>query len=140
MKSKISNTDDYLTALPNDQREALLKLRKQILTAAPGAEEHFGYGLPGFKLLGHPLIYMGAAKEHCALYGKMPAGFAEALKGFKQSKGSVHFTPGKPIPAALVKAIVKAKVAEQHIRWGAKPKKKTTVTAKSANHWTKARK
>ncbi|MBL0035643.1 MAG: DUF1801 domain-containing protein [Flavobacteriales bacterium] len=140
MKSKISNTDDYLTALPNDQREALLKLRKQILTAAPGAEEHFGYGLPGFKLLGHPLIYMGAAKEHCALYGKMPAGFAEALKGFKQSKGSVHFTPAKPIPAALVKAIVKAKVMEQHARWGVKPDKKATAQAKTANRRMATRK
>lgn len=140
MKSKISNTDDYLAALPDDQREALLKLRKQILAAAPGAEEHFGYGLPGFKLLGHPLIYMGAAKEHCALYGAMPAGFTEALKGFKQSKGSVHFTPGKPIPATLVKAIVKAKVAEHHARWGPKATTKTGTTAKTASRRTAARK
>ena len=140
MKSKISNTDDYLAALPDDQREALLKLRKQILAAAPGAEEHFGYGLPGFKLLGHPLIYMGGAKEHCALYGAMPADFAEALKGFKQSKGSVHFTPGKPIPATLVKAIVKAKVAEQHARWASKPNKKTGINAKTTGRKTAVRK
>jgi len=140
MKSKISNTDDYLAALPDDQRDALQKVRKQILAAVPGAEEHFGYGLPGFKLLGHPLIYMGAAKEHCALYGAMPAGFAEALKGFKQSKGSVHFTPGKPIPATLVKALVKAKVVEQQARWGAKPDKKTTAPSKTVRRSSATRK
>ena len=103
MKSKISNSDDYLAALPVAQRSALQKLRTQILAAAPGAEEHFGYGLPGFKHNGHPLVYLGAAKEHVALYGTVPAGFKKRLKDFDVSKGSIRFTPEKPLPAALVK-------------------------------------
>ncbi len=67
--AKPSTTAGYLASLPREQREALEKLRKQILAAAPGAVEHFGYGLPGFKLNGHPLVYFGAAKNHCAIYG-----------------------------------------------------------------------
>ena len=121
--SPATNTGDYLKALPKDQRDALEKLRKQILTAAPGAEEHFGYGLPAFKYNGHPLVYMGAAKNHVALYGSVPLGFKDRLKEFTVSKGTIQFTPEKPLPAALVKDIVKAKVAEIEVRWPVKVKK-----------------
>jgi uncharacterized protein YdhG (YjbR/CyaY superfamily) len=61
---------------------------------------------------------MGAAKKHCALYGMMPKGFDEELKDFERTKGTVKFTPEKPLPAAVVKAIVKAKVAELEAKWG----------------------
>ncbi|MBK9196174.1 MAG: DUF1801 domain-containing protein [Flavobacteriales bacterium] len=118
--SPATNTGEYLIALPKDQRDALEKLRKQILAAAPGAEEHFGYGLPAFKYNGHPLVYMGAAKNHVALYGSVPLGFKDRLKNFTVSKGTIQFTPEKPLPAALVKDIVKAKVAEIEVRWPVK--------------------
>lgn len=121
---KANNLADHLAALPDDQRSALEQLRKRILAAAPKCEEYFGYGLPGFKYNGHPLLYMGAAKAHCALYGMMPKGFDAELKDFKRSKGTVQFTPKKPIPAAVVKAIVKAKVKEIEVTWPTKPKKK----------------
>ena len=111
---------DYLAALPKDQRAGLMKLRKQILAAAPGIEEHFGYGMPGFRYNGHPMLYIGAAKAHCALYGSVPTGFEEQLKEFKSSKGAIQFTPDKPLPAALVMAIVKLKVAEIEVRWPVK--------------------
>jgi uncharacterized protein YdhG (YjbR/CyaY superfamily) len=120
MKPSAKNTDEYLTMLPDDQGKALQKLRKQILAAAPSCEEYFGYGLPGFKYNGHPLLYMGAAKNHCALYGMLPKGFDEELKDFKRSKGAVQFTPERPIPAAVVKAIVKARMAENDARWPVK--------------------
>jgi uncharacterized protein YdhG (YjbR/CyaY superfamily) len=118
MKPSAKNTDEYLKLLPADQAAALQKLRKQILAAAPKCEEYFGYGLPGFKLHGHAMLYMGAAKKHCALYGMMPKGVDEELKDFERTKGTVKFTPEKPIPAAVVKAIVKAKVAELEAKWG----------------------
>lgn len=114
---KHTNTPDYLAQLPPAQRKALETLRKQILAAAPGAEEHFGYGLPAFKYNGHPMLYIGAAKNHCALYGSVPAGFKERLKDFTVSKGTIQFTPEKPLPAALVKEIVKAKCAEIEVSW-----------------------
>lgn len=54
MNPSARTTDDYLKFLPADQAKALEKLRKQIIAAAPGCEEYFGYGLPGFKLHGIP--------------------------------------------------------------------------------------
>ncbi len=131
---KPTNTDEYLKRIPADQRRALEALRKQILAAAPGCEEHFGYGLPGFKHNGHPMLYLGAAKNHVALYGSVPIGFKDRLKDFTVSKGTIQFTPEKPLPAALVKDIVKAKVAEIEVRWPemvkkAAPKKMATKKA-----------
>ena len=116
----MKDTATYLAALPADQRAALRKLRDQILAAAPAATEHFGYGLPGFKYNGHPLVYFGAAKEHCAIYGSVPAGFEARLKGFAVSKGTIRFILEKPLPATLVKALIKAKVAESEARWPSK--------------------
>jgi uncharacterized protein YdhG (YjbR/CyaY superfamily) len=115
--NKPQDTDEYLEQLPTDQAKALQKLRKQIIAASPKCEEYLGYGLPGFKYNGHPLLYIGAAKHHCALYGTVPKGFEEALKDFKRSKGAVQFTPKKLIPAAVVKAIVKEKMEEIVMRW-----------------------
>ena len=114
----MSDTETYLAALPPGQRNALQALRKQILSAVPRIEEHFGYGMPAFTYYGHPVLYIGAAKAHCALYGSVPTGFAEQLKDYKTSKGAIRFTPEKPLPAALVKALVKAKCAEIEVRWG----------------------
>lgn len=112
-----TNTEEYLALLPDDQRQALTRLRDQVLAVAPNAVPHFGYGLPGFKYNGHPLVYFGAAKAHCALYGSVPAGLEARLKGFDVSKGTIRFAPEKPLPAALVKAIIKAKLAESLARW-----------------------
>lgn len=124
-----TTVDEYLRALPADQRRALSKLRDQIKAAAPEAEEYIGYGLAGFKLNGRPLIYIGAAKNHCAIYGaRADDALAEKLEAWKQSKGTIQFTPDKPLPAALVKQIVKARLAALQQRLAAK--KKAAVTKK----------
>jgi uncharacterized protein YdhG (YjbR/CyaY superfamily) len=125
LPKKPSNTDEYLMQLPADQRKALQRLRKQILAAVPGTEEGFGYGVPAFKYNGHPLVYFGASKNHCGLYGSVPPGFKEALKGFKMGKGSIQFTPEKPIPSDGLKRLLRAKAAEIEVRWpisGKRPK------------------
>lgn len=123
LPKKPTNTDDYLAQLPAAQRKALQTLRKQILAAAPGCTEHFGYGLPGFKYNDHPMLYLGAAKNHVALYGSVPVGFKDRLKDFTVSKGTIQFTPEKPLPAALVKDIVKMKMTEIELRWPKKDQK-----------------
>jgi uncharacterized protein YdhG (YjbR/CyaY superfamily) len=115
----VAKVEAYIAGLPAPARAALDRLRTQIRAAAPKAEEGFGYGLPGFYLDG-PLFYYGAAKGHCALYGTVPDGFDDALSAFDRSKGTVRFMPDAPIPAATVKRLVKAKVAENKARAKAK--------------------
>lgn len=109
--------EEVLAALPADQRHALEGLRADIRRAAPDAVETISYGVPAFKLGGRPLVSYGAAKAHCSFYVQSPAvlaAFAARLDGFRLTKGSVLFTPDRPIPAALVTDIVQARVAELH--------------------------
>ena len=115
IKTKPKTIDEYLMLVTAEQRRVLEKLRKTIHAAAPGAVEYIGYGLAGFKFNGRPLVYFGAWEKHCALYAASPAiqkEFHEELKDFVQSKGTIRFTPEKPLPTALVKALVKARIAE----------------------------
>jgi uncharacterized protein YdhG (YjbR/CyaY superfamily) len=111
--------EDYLAALPGDQRAALEKLRKTIMTTAPDATETISYQMPTFKLRGRVLVYYAAFKDHCSLF---PASIAvmealgEELKPYFSGKGTLRFTVDKPLPAALVKKIVKARIEENAAR------------------------
>lgn len=114
-KTKPKTIDEYLTRTKPGQRVALEKLREAVHAVAPGVEEYIGYGLAGFKLNGRPLVYFGAWENHCALYAASPAvqkQFQKELKGFECGKGTIRFTTEKPLPVALVKALVKARIAE----------------------------
>jgi uncharacterized protein YdhG (YjbR/CyaY superfamily) len=107
--------DAALAALPADQRVALQHLRDTIRAAATGAEEGISYGAPAFRYKGRPLVSYNAAKSHCAFYCMSPALMVEreaALAGFDTSKGTIRFTPDRPIPDALVADIVRARLAE----------------------------
>lgn len=106
--------DEYLARLEPDQRAALQALRQTIRAAAPKAQECISYRLPAFRLKGM-LVAFGATKHHCAFYpmtGHTVAAFKDQLAGFETSQGTIRFQPDRPIPAALVKKIVKARIAE----------------------------
>lgn len=111
--------DAYLAALPPDQCAALEKLRKTIQAAAPGAEECISYGLPAFRLDGRALVAFGAAAKHCSFFpmsGTAVAAHQADLRAFDTSKGTIRFRPDKPLPATLVRKLVKARIAENEAR------------------------
>jgi len=113
--------------LTDDQRTALQKLRATIRSAAPDAEECISYGLPAFRLNG-PLVAFGATAGHCAFYpmnATSIARFTDDLAGFQTSKGTIRFQPGTPLPATLVRTIVRARVAE-NLERGTRAKTKVT--------------
>ena len=115
MAGKPKTIDEYLAAVSDDQRAALEKLRKTIRAAAPQAEECISYGLAAFRLNGKPLVGFGASAKHCAFYpmnGSTVAAFQEELKNYDTSKGTIRFPASKPLSAALVRKLVKARIAE----------------------------
>lgn len=113
-KTKPRTIDEYLAGVNADQRAALEKLRKTIRTVAPKAEECISYGLAAFRLNGRPLVAFGAWANHCAFYPMSSVtvkAFQDQLKGFETSKGTIRFSTDKPLPTALVKKLVKARIA-----------------------------
>ena len=110
-----TSVEDYLAALPEEQRIALEKLRKTIKAAAPKANETISYQMPAFKQDGRFLVSYAAFKDHCSLY---PASYAvmealgDELKPYFSGKGTLRFQADRPIPAALVKKIVKLRLEE----------------------------
>jgi uncharacterized protein YdhG (YjbR/CyaY superfamily) len=117
MTAKPRTIDDYLAALSKDKRAALEKLRKTIRAAAPKAEECISYGLAAFRLDGKPLVALGATANHCAFYlmsGSMVEAHKDILRNYDTSKGTIRFHADNSLPAALVRKLVKARIAENH--------------------------
>jgi uncharacterized protein YdhG (YjbR/CyaY superfamily) len=113
-RARVSTIEAYLARVGDDKRAALEALRKTIRAAAPDAEECISYQLPAFRLNGI-LVGFGATANHCAFYpwsGSIVAAFKNELKKYDTSKGTIRFQADHPLPAALVRRIVKARIAE----------------------------
>jgi len=108
------NVDEYLARIPEPARSTLEKIRAAIRSAAPAeATETISYGIPAFKYKG-VLVWFAAFSDHCSLFptAAVIETFKNELKSFSTSKGTIHFPTDKPLPAALVKKMVKARVAQ----------------------------
>ena len=114
MKDKPQSIDEYLAVLSEDKRAALERLRKIIKCVAPKAEECISYQLAAFRDNGM-LVAMGATQKHCAFYlmsGTTVEAHKNELAGYHTSKGTIRFQPDHPLPAALVRKLVKARLVE----------------------------
>jgi uncharacterized protein YdhG (YjbR/CyaY superfamily) len=111
--------ESYLAAVPEPHRSTLERVRAAIRAAVPKeATEAISYGMPSFQYKGG-LVGYAAFKAHCSFFpmsGRLIEEFAEELKGYKTSKGTIQFPVDKPLPAALVKKMVRARVAQNEAK------------------------
>lgn len=114
MAAKPQTIDEYLAPLSPEKRAALEKLRRAIKAAAPKAEECISYQIPAFRLNGKLLVAFGAAAKHCAFYpGSHPVEVHKGeLRVYDPSKGTIRFPEDSPLPATLVRKLVKTRMAE----------------------------
>ncbi len=108
------NIDEYLARVPEPARSTLNRIRAVIRSVAPPeATEAISYGIPAFKYKG-VLVWFAAFSKHCSLFpgSSVIEAFKNELRGFSTSKGTIHFPTDKPLSTALVKKLVKARIAQ----------------------------
>jgi uncharacterized protein YdhG (YjbR/CyaY superfamily) len=113
------NVDEYLAGVPEPARSTLNRVRAAIRSAVPlEATEAISYRIPTFKYKGS-LLGFAAFSNHCSLFPMSPSvidAFKDELTGFHTSKGTIRFPVDKPLSAALVKKLAKARIAENEHR------------------------
>ena len=112
------NVDEYLAGVPEPARSTLNKMRAAIRSAVPPqASETISYGMPAFKHKG-VLVWFAAFSNHCSLFptASVIEAFKNELKHFHTSKGTIRFPVDKPLSAALVKKLVKARIAQNEAK------------------------
>jgi uncharacterized protein YdhG (YjbR/CyaY superfamily) len=111
----VKEVEGYLAALPDDRREAIDHLRRLTQETCPQAVEVFGYGMPGFKYNGRPLIYFASFTNHMSIFavGYEPINRHRAeLADYELRAGTIHFQPAKPIPDALLQTMIHERMAD----------------------------
>ena len=132
MTDKPTTIDAYLATVRPDMRAALEDLRRIIRDAAPAAEECISYQMPAFRQDGM-LVAFAAHTHHCSLYGwngTAVSAMADDLEGFEISKGTIRFTPDRPIPEAVVRHLVQEKL-DDNARRASERKAKRKARARS---------
>jgi len=106
--------DEYLAGVPEPACTTLKKIRAVIRSTVPETTETISYRIPVFKHRGRPLLWFAAFSDHCSLFpgASVIAAFKDELKDFAVSKGTLHFPVDEPLPANLVKKLLKARIAE----------------------------
>jgi uncharacterized protein YdhG (YjbR/CyaY superfamily) len=107
--------DDYLASVPDRPRAELERIRQLVRRTVPEAEEATSYGMPAFKYKKRPLLGFRASKNNLSVFPFSPEAIdaaRNALAGFDLSKGTVRFTPDKPIPDAALEQLLRHRLRE----------------------------
>jgi uncharacterized protein YdhG (YjbR/CyaY superfamily) len=116
-----SDVDRYLATVSEPTRTALENLRQIIRSEVPDAIEVISYGIPSFRYKGRMLVGYNATKDGCTFHllsNTVLGAHAADVKAYKTGKGSIRFTADEPLPKALVKKLVQARIAENEGRSG----------------------
>lgn len=115
MKGKPRTIDEYLATVKGERRAALDHLRRTIRAVVPRAEECISYRIPAFRLDGKVIAGFLATAKGCSYYpfsGATLRTLARELEGYEGTRGSLHFDPARPLPKALVRKLLRARIAE----------------------------
>lgn len=116
MLAKFSSIDAYLETVADDRRKALQQLRKVIKSVIPDAEECISYRMPAFRLDARVVAGFIATRKGCSYFpfsGRTLTTLAHEVRAYGRSKGALHFDPARPLPIALVRKLIKARIAEE---------------------------
>src|SRR4030095_7183324 len=115
MHKKPETIDEYLASVKPDRRAALAKLRSMIHSVVPDAEECISYSMPAFRYKGHVIAGFLATAKGCSYFpfsGTTLSTLSSDLAKYGRTKSALHFDPERPLPVALVRKLIKARIAE----------------------------
>ena len=115
MARKATTIDQYLASVRGEQRAALDRLRRAIRTIVPKAEECISYAIPAFRLEGRIVAGFAATAKGCSYFpfsGSTLAALSDELEAYEKTKSSLHFDPARPLPATLVRKLIRTRIAE----------------------------
>jgi uncharacterized protein YdhG (YjbR/CyaY superfamily) len=118
-RSKPADIDAYLAALEPRRRAALRRLRSTMRKIVPRADEVISYGIPAFRLDGRIVGGFAATKKGCSYFpfsGTTLKTLADDLEDYGRTKSSLHFDPEKGLPVALVRKLIRNRIAEEAAR------------------------
>lgn len=127
MKAKPTTIDDYLAAVAGPQKATLEKLRATLRALLPGAQECISYNLPAFRLGDEVVAGFAATAKGCSYYpfsGATLRTVAKDLEGYAQTRGALHFAADEVLPVALVRKLVRARIAELSVAAPARPRRR----------------
>jgi uncharacterized protein YdhG (YjbR/CyaY superfamily) len=113
-RTTAASVDDYIAGFPADTQARLEDVRALIREEAPAATETISYAIPTFDLKGRHLCHFAAFKDHLSFFptGKGAEAFADELKGYKGGKGTVQFPYSQPLPADLIRRMVRYRIGQ----------------------------
>lgn len=115
MPRKPTTIDGYLATVEGGRRAALERLRRTIRAIVPAAEECISYGVPAFRVRGQVVAGFGATARGCSYFpfsGSTLTTLADAVADRDRTRSALHFTPDRPLPEALVRRLLEARIAE----------------------------
>jgi uncharacterized protein YdhG (YjbR/CyaY superfamily) len=113
---KPTSIDDYLEGIPEDRRRVLQELRITIRAIVPDAQECISYRIPAFRLDGVVIAGFCATSKGCSYFpfsGSTLKTLARELRGYEQTKSSLHFAKDQALPRALVRKLIRARIKER---------------------------
>ncbi|MFO0684409.1 MAG: DUF1801 domain-containing protein [Sandaracinus sp.] len=126
-RAKPTTIDAYLATVAPEPRAALEELRRTIRSIVPRAEECISYGIPAFRLDGEVVAGFCARRDGCSYFpfsGTTLATLASEIEGYAQTKSSLHFASDAPLPASLVRKLIRTRIAQTAPRAPARSKKR----------------
>ncbi|HET7026669.1 MAG TPA: DUF1801 domain-containing protein [Candidatus Limnocylindrales bacterium] len=106
---------EYLAATPEWARAMIDEIRALALAEAPGAAERISYQMPAMTFEGRIVVWYGAFRDHVSLFpasDRVRRDLAADLDPYLAGKGTVRFARTRPLPTALIRRFVRARIEE----------------------------
>src|SRR5262245_43585848 len=114
-KTAFKSVDDYIALQPEAAQRVLVRVRRMIRKAVPGAEELISSQIPAYRLDGRMLMFFAGCKEHLSLYPlntRIAMAFKKDLARYETSKGTIKIPLSEPVPVKLIEGFAKLRAKE----------------------------